>query len=49
MAEGESGNAGAASGGSNPLRVLRNRNFARLYFAGAASTAGSAIGQVAIS
>ena len=23
--------------GSSPLRVLRNRNFARLYFAGATS------------
>jgi MFS transporter, DHA3 family, macrolide efflux protein len=37
------------TGGSNPLRVLRNRNFARLYFAGAASTAGYAVGQVAVS
>jgi MFS transporter, DHA3 family, macrolide efflux protein len=33
---------------TNPLRVLRNRNFARLFFAGAASQAGFAIGQVAI-
>src|SRR5271169_2745143 len=33
---------------SNPLRVLKNPRFARLFSAGAASTAGTAIGQVAI-
>lgn len=38
----------ATGKGSNPLRVLRNRNFARLYFAGAASIAGFAMGQVAV-
>ncbi len=33
---------------SNPLRVLKNPRFARLFSAGVASTAGTAIGQVAI-
>lgn len=32
----------------NPGRVLRNKNFARLFFAGAASISGFSIGQVAI-
>jgi MFS transporter, DHA3 family, macrolide efflux protein len=32
----------------NPSGVLKNRNFARLFFAGAASIAGFSIGQVAI-
>jgi MFS family permease len=32
----------------SPGRVLRNRNFARLFFAGAASIGGFSIGQVAI-
>ncbi len=39
---------GPMSRNSNPLRVLRNRNFARLFFAGATSIAGFAIGQVAV-
>jgi MFS family permease len=33
----------------NPSGVLKNRNFARLFFAGAASIAGFSIGQVALS
>lgn len=32
----------------NPVAVLRNRNFARLFFAGAASISGFSIGQVAL-
>jgi MFS family permease len=32
----------------NPSGILRNRNFARLFFAGAASIGGFSIGQVAI-
>ncbi|MCI4354676.1 MAG: MFS transporter [Thermoplasmata archaeon] len=33
----------------SPLRVLRNRSFARLYFAGATSIGGFSIGQIALS
>ena len=32
----------------NPARVLRNRDFARLYLAGATSTSGFSLGQVAL-
>ena len=33
---------------SDPLRVLRNRNFTLLFYAGAASTGGFSLGQVAL-
>lgn len=36
------------SKGSNPLRVLRNRNFALLFSAGATSSIGSSLGSVAL-
>lgn len=38
----------ASEGGSGTLAVLRNRNFARLFFAGATSIVGFAIGNVAL-
>ena len=37
-----------AHGGSSPTRVLHNRNFARLFSAGAASIGGFSLGQVAL-
>src|SRR2546426_7028666 len=33
---------------SNPLRVMGNRNFARLFYAGATSISGSSLGLVAL-
>lgn len=35
-------------GGNDPLRVLRKRNFSLLFYAGAASTGGFSLGQVAL-
>jgi MFS family permease len=47
LTQGEARGPGGRKG-SNPLRVLRNRNFARLFFAGATSTSGQALGLVAL-
>ena len=38
----------ASHGRQGALSVLRNRNFARIFFAGVTSTAGFSIGQVAL-